>query len=87
MSMEDEIKEQIEEFFETTCISDYTFKQVDPNVLLKMKKKTPIGRYQIKSVELVYFIDPEDHVIIGILSEGNDEIYQIIKQNLINHLK
>jgi len=81
-SIESEIKKELEDFFEQTCINNYTFRRDDASSILQMKKKTPIGTWQIRSLELGYFIDPNDQIIIGILNKGSEKDYQIISNLL-----
>lgn len=82
MSLENEIKEQIEEFFERTCITDYIFKKDEQTNILRTKKKTPMGTWTINSVELGYFIDSNDQVVISILTNKEDEIHIIVEHIL-----
>lgn len=71
MENETEIGEELEEFFERTCITKFGFEKLEPAEFLRMKKKSPLGTYKIKSVELGYFIDSHDQVIIGFVQKGN----------------
>jgi len=82
MDNETEIREEIEEFFEKTCITEFAFERLEPAEFLRMKKKTPLGTYKIKSVELGYFIDPRDRVIIGFSRKGTLKDTQAIAQIL-----
>jgi len=87
MDNETEIREEIEEFFEKTCISEFGFERLEPAEFLRLKKKTPLGTYKIKSVELGYFIDPHDQVTIGFLQKGNPQDNHAITQILSGRAK
>ncbi|MHA1650235.1 MAG: hypothetical protein ACTSYB_08575, partial [Candidatus Helarchaeota archaeon] len=62
MTREEEIQEELDDFFENTCIKDFVLNQKDPQSLLRVEKKTPIGIWSIKSVEIGYFIDMDDKI-------------------------
>jgi hypothetical protein len=85
MGPEDEIREEIEDFLEKTCITAFIFERADPVELIRLKKKTPIGTWEIKSVELGYFINKEDQVVIGILKKGTPGDYQCITRILTEY--
>ena len=87
MTDKDEIQEKIEEFFERTCITEYIFKKKSGSEALRMKKKTPVGNWIIDSVELGYFIDADDRVIVSILTMKKDEIHQLVSQILTERAK
>ena len=87
MNLETELREEIENFFQQTCINEYFFKQIDPNKLIRMKKKTPVGTWNIKSTEIAYFIDHNDHVIIGVLNSENDESFELVVKILAERAK
>ncbi len=82
MENEAEIQQEIEEFLERTCITKYIFKKFTDSELFKLPKKTPVGTYTIKSVDLIYFIDNADNVIIGIINAEKDETYKAVAQFL-----
>jgi len=82
MISEDEIREEITDFLERTCISEFIFEQAHPAELLKIKKKTPIGTWKIKSAELGYFINENDQVIVCILKKGTPEEHPFITRIL-----
>jgi hypothetical protein len=46
-----------------------------------------MGTYEIKSVELGYFINKDDEVVIGILKQGILEDQQMIARILATHAK
>ncbi|NVM52507.1 MAG: hypothetical protein HWN66_02305 [Candidatus Helarchaeota archaeon] len=87
MQTEEKIREKIEEFFERTCIYEYLFKKGEPSEIEQIKKKTPIGTWKIESVELGYFINSEDQVVVGILDMKDDEIYPIVARILTERAK
>ncbi len=87
MEFEQHITDKIDEFFERTCITKYIFKKGKPTEILQMKKKTPIGTWNIESVELIYFINEDDHVIISILSDKDDGAHRYISRILENRAK
>ena len=87
MTDKDEIQEKIEEFFERTCITEFIFKKSNSSDVLKMKKKTPVGNWIIDPVELGYFIDENDRVVVGILTSGKDEVHQVVSQILTERAK
>ena len=87
MISEDEITEEIADFLEKTCITEFIFERAEPAELLRIKKKTPMGTYEIKSVELGYFINKDDEVVIGILKQGIPEDQQMIARILATHAK
>lgn len=82
MTLKEEIEKNLEEFFEKTCISEYFFIKGNPAKILQVKKKTPVGTWTIESVELGYFINVDDQVVLGILTEKKDAIHQIISEIL-----
>ncbi len=87
MTNREEIQEKIEDFFERTCITEYIFKTGSRSETLQMKKKTPVGNWIIDSVELGYFIDADDRVIISILTREKDDIHQLVSQILTERAK
>lgn len=87
MNLEEEIEEKLDEFFERTCINEYFFKRGNPTEILQIKKKTPVGIWLIESAELGYFINKEDRVVIGILTEKKDDIHQVVSEILEKRAK
>ncbi|MHA1264582.1 MAG: hypothetical protein ACTSRS_05025 [Candidatus Helarchaeota archaeon] len=84
MNDEKELNELIEEFFDRTCITKYIFEKNTNDRILRMSKKTPVGNWTIKSVEIGYFINMNDDVVITILSKGMDSIHQKVERILLN---
>ncbi|MHA1129254.1 MAG: hypothetical protein ACTSQI_16205 [Candidatus Helarchaeota archaeon] len=82
MTFETEIQEEIENFFNQTCITEYIFNQSSPAELDRMQKKTPVGTWVIKSIEIGYFIDLDDRVIVGLLNSMNDPISKVVAKFL-----
>lgn len=87
MKLEEEIEEILDEFFERTCINDFLLKKGTPTEILQIKKKTPVGTWMIESAELGYFINVEDRVVIGILTEKKDDIHQVVSEILEKRAK